>query len=472
MAKKMIGIALALALCGVAAFGQTAGGGAKPRLGILPFTGGAGGDGETVATLFSFQANIRDAFTVVPRTSAVNAMIAEQRFQTSGYTDSDTISRLGRMLNADFVISGFIRRVGNRNLLITTIVNVETFEQLAGDYREYGVIEEVRPLLTDVAAVIINASRKDTSRLPKLAIMPFNIANAGVNVQEAEALAQILSIEMGNTGRYVVLPRTTAIQAAMKELDYQMSGATAEEGAKALGRAINAQYVLSGEVRSLGAENMFTASILNVEDGSLLEGDYRNYRTLGDGVRLMAELAGALTGTRVAARPVHKPKADPKAAKLKTVGVSVGTTFSAPLLAITARGTFAPWRYSFFELGLDLGMDSAPLHNPSATNVDLGDDERIHVGYFSGYPYARFALFMPFEKKGGLYAGAGCGYMLAFYTFPEGGAFAGTFAADIAAGVNILDIIDVSVSMRMGLGETGFTGTNYKYSAGYTYRFK
>ena len=42
-------------------FGQT-----KPRLGILPFAGGSGGDGETIATLFSLRDDLRDAFTIVP----------------------------------------------------------------------------------------------------------------------------------------------------------------------------------------------------------------------------------------------------------------------------------------------------------------------------------------------------------------------------------------------------------------------
>ena len=120
--KKFYFAALFMLISGVL-FAQT-----KPRLGILPFASGTSGDGETVATLFSFQNDILGAFTVVPRTSAVNALVAEQNFQMSGYTDSDTIARLGRMLNADFVVSGFIRRLGNRNLLITTIVNVETFE--------------------------------------------------------------------------------------------------------------------------------------------------------------------------------------------------------------------------------------------------------------------------------------------------------------------------------------------------------
>lgn len=273
----------------------------KPRLGILPFAGGSGVDGETIATLFSFQDDIMKAFTVVPRTSAVNALMAEQNFQLTGYTDSDTIARLGRLLNADFIISGHIHQLGNRNLVITTIVNVETFEQLGGSYNVYGKVEETKNFLPDIARTIINASQRDTSRLPRLAVAPFNIASAGVNKQYAEPLAQILAVEVTNTGAYAVLPRTTALQAAMRELQFQKSGATADEEAKALGRAINAQYVLNAEVRSLGAENMFTASILNVEDGSQLAGGFRTYRTIDDGTVLMKELALTLVDSKTAA---------------------------------------------------------------------------------------------------------------------------------------------------------------------------
>jgi len=467
MYKRAI-VALLLALCGVAAFGQ-----AKPRLGILPFAGGAGGDGETVATLFSFQPDILGAFTVVPRTSTVNALVAEQEFQMGGYTDSDTIARLGRMLNADFVVSGFIRRLGDRNLVITTIVNVETFEQLAGDYREYRTVEDVPALLPDISRVIINASRRDTSKLPKLAVVPFNIANTGVNVQDAEVLAQILSIEVGNAGKYVILPRTTAIQAAMKELEYQMSGATAEEEAKSLGRAINAEYVLSAEVRSLGSSNMFTASILNVEDGSLLAGSYRNYSVLADGIRLMPELAGLLVSGGAEAvpaglpvevpgiQPVRPPReartADPdaaRAARLNTLGVSLGSSFADPLLIASIHGTFSPVRNLFFVLGFDLGM--------------LSGIDRTET-YYSLYPFARIGYFLPFTKKGGWHIGAGVGYMTGKYTFSGGEVpvSVNVFAVDFATGFNLWNMIDISYALR-----TNFKSASNKVTVGYTYRFK
>jgi len=434
--------------CVVFAFSQ-----GKPRLGILPFSGSVGGDGETIAELFSFQPDIQGAFTVVPRTSAVNALVAEQNFQLSGYTDSDTIARLGRLLNADFVVSGHIRRLGSRNLVITTIINVESFELLAGDYREYRRnIEEVRGMLPEIARKMITASQRDTSKLPKLAVAPFNSAKGAT--QDGETLAQILAVEISNTGKYAVLPRTTTLQAALKELQYQMSGYTAEEEAKRLGAAINAKYILSAQLRRLGSQNMFTGQILHVEDGSLLAGESRDYRTIGDGITLMGELALLLAyregaKTLIAARNRAAFFADP--ARLWSLGVSAGTSFTDPLAIVTVRGTIAPLRYSFLELGCDAGF--------------ISDVEGAR--YYSVYPFIHYALFVPFPRKGGWYMGAGAGYMIADYQIEDITVSREILAADITTGVNILNFLDISYTLR-----TDLDSANHKISVGFCYRFR
>ncbi|MDR2808919.1 MAG: hypothetical protein LBB43_07950, partial [Spirochaetaceae bacterium] len=54
---------------------------AEATLAILPFTGGQGEDGETIAELFSFQKELTAAFTPVPRTSINIAIRNEQGFQ-------------------------------------------------------------------------------------------------------------------------------------------------------------------------------------------------------------------------------------------------------------------------------------------------------------------------------------------------------------------------------------------------------
>jgi hypothetical protein len=141
-----------------------------------------------------------------------------------------------------------------------------------------------------------------------------------------------------------------------------------------------------------------------------------------------------------------------RAAHLWTIGASIGTSFSDPWAIGTVHGTIAPFKNSFLELGFEIGMISG-----------IADAEK----YYSLYPFAHYALFLPFAKSGGWYAGAGGGFMLAEYAFPEEKIRINTFALDFTTGVNILNILGIAYTLR-----TDFKSANNKFTVGYTYRFK
>jgi hypothetical protein len=143
------------------------------------------------------------------------------------------------------------------------------------------------------------------------------------------------------------------------------------------------------------------------------------------------------------------PAAD-KAARLNSLGVSFGTTFSAPWFVTTVSGTIAPSKNSFFDIGIDLGIVS----------------EFEDVYYYSFYPFAHYAVFVPFKNAGGWYAGAGAGFMLATYQFPEGEINENTFAVDIGTGIIIKDIFNISYTLR-----TNFESASNKISVGFIKRF-
>ncbi|MDR0877368.1 MAG: SUMF1/EgtB/PvdO family nonheme iron enzyme, partial [Treponema sp.] len=289
MKKAFISTAI-MALCVMTLAAQ-----AKPRLAILPFTGGATADAEAIAEFFSYEDEINKVFIPVPRTSAVTAIMKEQQFQRSGLTDSDTIAALGKQLNADYVLAGHITSLGNSKLLLITIVHVEQLRQIAGDYREYQQIESVVDMMGDMAKRIGQAVRTDVSRLPRLAVLPFNVP-AGVNAQDAEVLAQLLATEVANSGKYAVFPRTRSIEQVMKEHHIERSGLTDADSIRIIGEAVNAQYVLSASVRNVGKDNYFSGSILHIVEASQGQGDRRKYQTINEGIKLMPELARVITG--------------------------------------------------------------------------------------------------------------------------------------------------------------------------------
>ncbi|MDR1029457.1 MAG: SUMF1/EgtB/PvdO family nonheme iron enzyme [Treponema sp.] len=312
----------------------------RPRLAILPFTGGSPEDAESIAEFFSYEAEINRVFAPVPRTRAIETLMKEQQFQRSGLTDSDTIAELGKQLNADYVLAGHIAVLGNSKLLLITIIDVKELQQIAGDYREYQQLERVVDLLPDMAKQIAGAAERDVSGLPRLAVLPFNVLSSGMDQQDAELLAQLLATELANSGVYAVFPRTKAIEKVMEEHHIERSGMTDQESIKAIGEAVNAQYVLSANVRKLGADNYFSASILHIVEASQVPGGTREkYQTVNDGLSLMPKIAQSLTGSAAPMRNVPANMVRVEGGTFQ-MGSNNGQDWEKPVHTVTVKGFY------------------------------------------------------------------------------------------------------------------------------------
>jgi TolB-like protein len=461
--KKII-IVVVLLCAGLTVYAQT-----RPRLGILPFTGGSGRDGDTIATLFSVSRELMDVFRIVPRTSSVEAVMREQEFQRRGITDSDTIAELGRQMNADYVVSGHIARLGNANLLLISIVDVNTMRQVTGDYREYQTIEGIPALLPVMAQNIIssiqdvNAAAADT-----LAVLPLLINDPAVQQDEAELLAQILATEIANSRRFAVFPRTRVIETAMAEVDIQRrSGMTDRESMAAIGKATNARYVLAGSISNLGRMNLFNIAILEIESAEQIAASYKQYRNLEDGIEIMGELSYEVTGVpagrflenvqiaeaeqqrleveqqRAAAerqrlevqrqqeeaaqqaeqerRDAERRRTEQKASwnrafhnylwrdgkSFAGIGGNIGISTGGSFFFVNANVAIPIIPHLFIEGGIDYGLTA-----PFEKKVNDGSI----TSYSSLYPYARVNVFLPiFDDWASLYAGMGIGSLTETY---------------------------------------------------------
>jgi TolB-like protein len=250
-----------------------------------------------MANLFANSRDLRREFTTAVRTgNSLASIMQEQRFQRSGITDSNTISDLGKQMNVQYVVSGHTASLGSVNLLLISIVDVKTMRQIAGEYREYGRIEDVDGLIPSMAANIIAAIRGDNSSGDTLAVLPLIIEDSRVQQGDAEILAQIVATEIANGHKYAVFPRTREIETVMREHNIQSSSMTERDNVIEIGRAVNARYVLAGTVTRLGSKNMFLVQILDVVTGELIEGTNRQYADLAEGKDLMPEIVFEITG--------------------------------------------------------------------------------------------------------------------------------------------------------------------------------
>ncbi|MDR0722355.1 MAG: hypothetical protein LBF75_06115, partial [Treponema sp.] len=269
---------------------------AKDNLAILPFTGGVGDEGETIAELFSFEPELTGVFNPVPRTSINRAIGSEQRFQlSSGMTDPDTAAALGKQLGAQYVVSGSITALGNQKMLIIGILAIEDLRQVAGDVQTYANIEEIQEKLPEMARNIAAATRVDASRLPRLAVVPVELSG-GADQRDADTLARILAVNIIRGGKYAVYPRTASLEQIQEEYANQFNGDTADEYLPGIGRGTNPELVLSVTARKLGSRNLFNAAIINLETGVQAAGESVRYQRLDDGIGVMDELAAALVG--------------------------------------------------------------------------------------------------------------------------------------------------------------------------------
>jgi hypothetical protein len=203
------------------------------------------------------------------------------------------------------VIAGYITKLGSQNLVLASILDVESLQLVAGDYRAYKNIEDIDPLIPEMAKKLSEAVRRDARGLPGLSVPPFE-TGSGASEGDAQVLAQILAISVANGTKYAVLPRTDNLEKVLDEHRRQRGGETDQERVRRLGSGTNAQYVLAGSVIKMGALNRFTADILDIEDGSFIDGYSERYSAFTEGVDLAPKLAASLNGATVAvsgARP-------------------------------------------------------------------------------------------------------------------------------------------------------------------------
>lgn len=236
------------------------------------------------------------------------------------------------------------------------------------------------------------------------------------------------------TRQYRIVDRAR-LEMIREEQHFQMSGDVSDESMQSIGRMLGARSIITGSLIRSGSMWRFTIISLNVESAEI------ETMVLLD-VFEDPQMVFWITG---------EWPAIPNSPRLWTIGISGGSTFSAPWVIATLHGTISPVKYSFFEIGCDIGWLSGMETS----------------GYYSLYPFAHYSLFLPFVKKGGWYLGAGGGWMYASYTFDDLVIAKSNAAMDINTGLNIANVLDISYTLR-----TNFKSMNHKVSAGFVYRFR
>jgi hypothetical protein len=247
-----------------------------------------------------------------------------------------------------------------------------------------------------------------------------NVAVIGLETDKPKLMVHFIdtmvsALKDAGAGRLVVVDRQR-LEVLQTELDFSLTGKVSENTEQRIGHFTGADTLIYGELKS--------GLVMTIRAAATETGQILSQKTY--------DLSGRT--------------------RFWTAGVSAGTSFSRPLAIGTLHGTLALLPNSFLEIGVDAGFFS----------------RKADESYYSVIPFAHYAFFMPFDK-GGLYAGAGIGYMFGSISYQDEREAdpVRIITADAIIGVNLFNFLDVSYTLR-----TTFKAVTNKFSAGFTYRFK
>lgn len=170
----------------------------KITVAVLPFSSVNGEEeGDTLASMFANELSKRKVYKVLTRNSQMEKVMKELNFQRQGLTDENTIIQIGRALNSQYVLAGNISKLGRNNILIVSMINVETFENITGDSKSFRNIEDVIQFIPQIINEITGTRGRTVVDIDIFGDESYkNVVTSG----DKEALNNILKKRQGEKG--------------------------------------------------------------------------------------------------------------------------------------------------------------------------------------------------------------------------------------------------------------------------------
>lgn len=134
-------------------------------------------------------------------------------------------------------------------------------------------------LLKNLIAVAFCLAAGGAYAAPKtVVVVPFDVVGNAVTAEEVEALTELYSSSLADTGKVNVVDRTN-LDKLMAEMKFQSSDWSNSEKTAKLGQAANAQIISRGKIMKLGSTYYLSASFIDIKTAVVIasakiKGDY------------------------------------------------------------------------------------------------------------------------------------------------------------------------------------------------------
>ncbi|MGP1368501.1 MAG: CsgG/HfaB family protein [Treponema sp.] len=120
-------------------------------------------------------------------------------------------------------------------------------------------------LLKNLIAVAFCLAAGGAYAAPKtVVVVPFDVVGNAVTAEEVEALTELYSSSLADTGKVNVADRTN-LDKLMAEMKFQSSDWSTPEKTAKLGQAANAQIISRGKIMKLGSTYYLSASFIDIK---------------------------------------------------------------------------------------------------------------------------------------------------------------------------------------------------------------
>ena len=220
----------------------------------------------------------------LPNTGAVRLVdrkmleniLKEQGLQQSGCTTDECAAQIGELLGAQFMISGSIGKLENTFTVDMKMVSVSTgaaeraksvnFEGGVG-----GLLIEMQILAWEIVGLDVPKSlmlQRAGTEDEKVTVAVMDFDPRGISLLEAQTLTDRFSTEISNTGKAILVARSTVLE-VMEDQGYDTSGGcTSEECAAEVGALLGVKYMINGAIGKLGETFTIDAKMFEVATGA------------------------------------------------------------------------------------------------------------------------------------------------------------------------------------------------------------
>ena len=298
----------------------------------------------------------------LPNTGAVRLVdrkmleniLKEQGLQQSGCTTDECAAQIGELLGAQFMISGSIGKLENTFTVDMKMVSVSTgaaeraksvnFEGGVG-----GLLIEMQILAWEIVGLDVPKSlmlQRAGTEDEKVTVAVMDFDPRGISLLEAQTLTDRFSTEISNTGKAILVARSTVLE-VMEDQGYDTSGGcTSEECAAEVGALLGVKYMINGAIGKLGETFTIDAKMFEVATGAAARTKNATYTGNIDGLITEIEiLAWEMMGLKAPKSLLAK-----RQGTLVTQSEKPKTKFGAALRSALVPGLGQAWTTDYASI--------------------------------------------------------------------------------------------------------------------------